>query len=458
MVVRNDWVAQKPKPDALNELAARVLDPRGQGPNPVSMALLRRDRPAFGPGGGPPGGRFSDDLAEMTAWATQLDHSYVAIQGPPGTGKTYRAANLVRALIGAGLRVGITAFSHHAIDNLLEEIVGVLTDAGELNRLHAGCRHASEPAGGGLANVTYGSNQKCAKAEFNLVAGTTWLFANNLMHDEPVDVLLIDEAGQLALADALAAARSARNLVLLGDPLQLPQVAKALHPNGSGASVLEHVLGEHGTMPDDRGVFLTETRRMHPDICRFISEEIYEGRLRSHESCAGQTTELGTGLRWLQAHHDGCTTESAEEADLVAAEIARMMATTWTDEKGERRPLTPRDVMVVAPYNDQVHLIRARLDQDERTRGVSVGTVDKFQGRQAAVVFFTMTTSSGVDIARGADFLFSRNRLNVAISRARCLAYLVCTEELLNSRAHDVDQMRLISTLCAFVERAAREP
>jgi superfamily I DNA and/or RNA helicase len=195
---------------------------------------------------------------------------------------------------------------------------------------------------------------------------------------------------------------------------------------------------------------------MHPDICRFISEEIYEGRLLSHESCAGQTTELGTGLRWLRAEHEGCVTESEEEAELVAAEIARMVGTTWTNEKGVRAPLTTDDFMVVAPYNDQVDLIRQRLDADERTFGVPVGTVDKFQGRQAAVVFFTMTTSSGVDVARGADFLFSRNRLNVAISRARCLAYLVCTEELLNSRARDVNQMRLISTLCAFVEWSCR--
>ena len=456
VVVRNDWVAQKPKPDAVNELAARVLDPAGATPNPVSMALLRRDRPAFLPGGGPPGGRFGDDLDEMAAWATQLDHSYVAIQGPPGTGKTFRAAHLVRTLIGAGLRVGITAFSHFAIDNLLDEIVDVLTDAGELDRLHAVRRqpHAQEDDPDGIKYVT--TNGPCARKEFNVVAGTTWLFAGKDMAAAPVDVLLVDEAGQLALADALAAARSARNLVLLGDPSQLPQVSKAVHPHRSGDSVLQHVLGDDVTMPDDRGVFLAETRRMHPDICRFISEEIYEGRLRSHHSCAVQTTELGTGLRWLPAEHDGCITESEEEAELVATEITRLIGTPWTNEKGERGPLTATDFMVVAPYNDQVALIRARLGSDTRTRDVPVGTVDKFQGRQAAVVFFTMTTSSGIDITHGADFLFSRNRLNVAISRARCLAYLVCTEDLLNSRARDVEQMRLISTLCAFVEWADR--
>jgi uncharacterized protein len=211
-------------------------------------------------------------------------------------------------------------------------------------------------------------------------------------------------------------------------------------------------------MPDDRGVFLSTTRRMHPDVCSFISDEIYEGRLTSHGDCHQQTTAFGTGLRWLRAEHEGRSTESPEEAEVVAAEIARLLGTPWTNQHGETGPLTGDDVMVVAPYNDQVHLIRDRLDRDPATRGVTVGTVDKFQGRQAAVVFFTMTTSSGVDMTRGADFVFSRNRLNVAVSRARCLAYLVCTEALLDSRARDVPEMRLISTLCAFVEWSEGRP
>jgi uncharacterized protein len=301
--------------------------------------------------------------------------------------------------------------------------------------------------------VEYASNNRpCARSEFNLVAGTTWLFAGNDMKDAPVDVLIVDEAGQLALADALAASRSAHNLILLGDPLQLPQVAQAAHPGGGGRSVLEHVLGTDVTMPPDRGVFLHETRRMHPDVCRFISERIYEGRLVSHPSCALQSTAFGTGLRWLQADHVGRSTESPEEAAIVADELSRLLGTAWVDQHGTSRPLMVDDVLVVAPYNDQVRLLRDHLDADPKARGVRVGTVDKFQGREAPVVFFTMTTSSAEDMPRGPEFLFSRNRLNVAISRARCLAYLVCTEALLNSRARTIDEMRLISTLCSFVE------
>ncbi|MGO9157746.1 DEAD/DEAH box helicase, partial [Mycobacterium sp.] len=310
---------------------------------------------------------------------------------------------------------------------------------------------------GNLPGVTYtNDNKHCAQSEFNLVAGTTWLFAGDAMRGAPVDVLLVDEAGQLALADTLAASRSADNLVLLGDPLQLPQVAQAVHPGGGGRSVLEHVLDNDVTMAADRGVFLTETRRMHPDVCSFISDEVYEGRLVSHPSCSQQTTVFGTGLRWLQAHHQANSTKSPEEAEIVAAEIERLIGTPWTNQRGEAHPLTVNDFMVVAPYNDQVSLIRNRLNREDRTRGVPVGTVDKFQGQQAAVVFFTMATSTGADMTRGVDFLFSRNRLNVAISRARCLAYLVCTEGLLNTRARTVPEMRLLSTLSAFVEWSQR--
>jgi len=452
VVIVNDWVSPKPKPEALSELANRLLDPRG-APNPVALALLRRDLPTFAPGHGPAAGRFTDDLVEMMTWVRHLDHSCVAVQGPPGTGKTYRGGHLIRSLVLDGQRVGITAMSHHAIDNLLQAVIALFAERGESHLLHA-VKRGQKPKTGVLPGVAYaGGNGAAAAARHNLVAGTTWLFAGQDMAAAPVDVLIVDEAGQLGLADALAASRSARNLVLLGDPLQLAQVAQAVHPAGAGASVLEHVLGDDVTMPPERGAFLAETRRMHPDVCAFISEEIYEGRLSSHDSCRQQTTQAGTGLRWIRAHHTARTTASVEEAEIVSATIDELLGTPWTDQHGRTRPLGVGDVMLVAPYNDQVDLIRERLDRDDRTRGVPVGTVDKFQGREAAVVVFSMTTSSADDMTRGADFLFSRNRLNVAVSRARCLAYLVCTEELLNSRARTVADMRLLSALCAFAER-----
>lgn len=453
VVLIDDWVGPTPKPQTLSGFAAQLLD--GAETNPVTMALLRRDLPRFTAGGGPTAGVFTDDLADMTRWVTNLDNSYAAIQGPPGAGKTYSAAHLIHALILAGRRVGVTATTHHAIDNVLEKVVKLFGKTGDSAKLHA----VKKPKTGSAwtpDGTTAGDNAKCARQEFNLVAGTTWLFCSKEMRESPVDVLLVDEAGQLSLADALAASVAARNVVLLGDPLQLPQVAQASHPHNSGRSVLEHILDGEDTMPSDRGVFLSKTFRMHPDICRFISDEIYAGRLSHDSRCAKQTTVAGTGLRWLPAEHRGSSTSSTEEAELIATEIARLVGTNWTDQEGAEKPLTVEDFMVVAPFNDQVRVIRERINANALTCGVAVGTVDKFQGREAAVVFFSMTTSTGDDISRGADFLFSRNRLNVAISRARCLAYLVCTEELLNTRARNVEDMRLIATLNAVVEYAQR--
>ena len=426
-------------------------------PNPASVALLKRDLPAFVADHGPLDGTFTDSIDDMTTWVRHLDHSYVAIQGPPGTGKTYSGARMVHSLIKAGKRVGITAMSHNAIDNLLEEIVDYFQECGDSTELKA-VRRGTKLDTGPLPGVTYAhSNGPAANAKYNLVAGTTWLFAGKDLKNSPVNVLVVDEAGQLALADALAASRSAESLVLLGDPLQLPQVSMAAHPGGGGRSVLQHILGDDTTMPSHRGVFLSETRRMHPNVCTFISEQIYEGRLTSHEDCKVQDTTSGTGLRWLPATHIDRSTECPEEADIVAEEINRLVGQEWTDATGAKAHLEVDDFMVVAPYNDQVRAIRTRLDTDPATRGVQVCTVDKFQGREAPVVFFTMTTSSAADMPRGADFLFSRHRLNVAISRARCLAYLVCTEELLNARARSVTDMRLISTLCSFVEYSETE-
>jgi len=453
-VVLNDWVRPHPKPEALSELAAAVLAAVDSAPpSETALAILRCTPPIFADGHQLPSGVFTDDLEQMKQWVLHLNGSYVAIQGPPGTGKTYTGAHLIHCLVKAGKRVGITAMSHYAIDNLLKEVLDVFTKAGDLALLHAvrkvdGSHPRPHPG------VTYTtSNDRCLDPEFNVVGGTTWLFSRAEMRVNPVDVLIVDEAGQLALADSLATAGAALGVVLLGDPLQLAQVSKGTHPNGSGASVLEHVLGGNATIPADRGVFLSQTRRMHPDVCEFISDHIYDGRLTSHPTCAVQNTGAGTGLRWLRAQHDGCSTESVAEAELIRDEISRLIGLQWIDVNKTERVLGVDDIMVVAPYNDQVGLLRAVLDESTVTAGVKVGTVDKFQGQEAPVVFFSMTASTAADIPRGIDFLFSKNRFNVAISRARALAYVVCTEDLLDSRAKSIEEMELISTLCAFVER-----
>ena len=444
------------KAGALKDLARQVLDPQAHGePGRLALSLLAAEAPRFRAGRGPRGGLFSDDLESIYQWVGELDESFVAIQGPPGTGKTYSGSHIIHHLIGRGLRIGVLAMSHAAIDNLMRATVEVFRHQGDLDALHAlrWVETPSEP----LEGITYSKKRvDLSSGEFNLIGGTAWLWANPEMRQAPVDVLLVDEAGQLSLADALASTGGARSMLFLGDPLQLAQVAKAEHPGRSGSSVLEHILGEHVTVPETRGVFLAETWRMHPEVCAFISRQIYEGRLTSNDCCDQQSTEFGTGLRWLPTKHSRRSTESPEEVATVLEQISAMLATPWTNQKGEVAALGPKDFMVVAPYNDQVRLLRAACDAHHQLRGVQVGTVDKFQGREAPVVFFTMTTSSAQDMPRGPEFLFSRNRLNVAVSRARCLAYLVCTEDLLNSRAQDIDDMRLISTLSAFVEYAQR--
>jgi uncharacterized protein len=455
VVTIDDYVGPQQKPGVLVHLAEQILgaDP-GDSPSRVSMSLLARERPRFTTGHGPVDGVFSDHLDETLKWVGHLDESYVAIQGPPGTGKTYSGSHIIYELIMAGKRVGITAMSHSVIDNLLEATYGVFAEKGQLAHLKA-LRRDAKPKVGALEGVRYEKSGTGPESDtYNLIGGTTWLWSRASMRPYPVDYLVIDEAGQLALADAVASANAARNLILLGDPLQLAQVSQAEHPDGSGASVLEHVLGEHATIPSTEGVFIAETRRMHPDICAFISSQIYERRLTSHSSCAQQSTEFGTGLRWLEAHHSQCSTESVEEADLVARQISSMLGTKWINQHGKSNALTADDFMVVAPYNDQVRVLRQTFERTPGLEGVQVGTVDKFQGREAPVVFFTMTTSSGEDMPRGPEFLFSRNRLNVAVSRARCLAFLVCTEDLLNSRARTIEEMRLIGTLSAFVEQS----
>jgi uncharacterized protein len=454
-VVEDGWVNPAPKPGVLRALGEDLLD-ASDDVNPVTLELLSAAPPRFATSGGPRDGVFTDDLEDVLGWIGQLDHSYVAVQGPPGAGKTYLGARAIYALVKGGKRVGITAMSHSAAENLLEAVHALFDEEEEIFLLRAVKRSAKKVVHGGLEGVTYCQyNAGCARNDFNVVVGTTWLFSSSEMQASPVDYLFIDEAGQLSLADAVAASGAAHNLILLGDPQQLAQVAQATHPDHSGASVLEHVLAGSKIIGSDRGVFLSETRRMHPEITNFISERFYEGQLDAHSSCAVQSVDdVGTGLRYLAATHEGCTTESPEEAELVHATILDLLGRGWTNSLGVTNTLEAIDFMVVAPFNDQVDLLRLRMDADPLTEGVQVGTVDKFQGREAPVVFFTMTTSSRSEMVRGAEFLFSPNRMNVAISRARCVAYLVATEALLVSPKSGDDAAPLVENALALVAAA----
>jgi len=372
---------------------------------------------------------------ERVPLAEQLEGSYLYVQGPPGSGKTYTGARLVLHLLDRGKRVGVASNSHKAIHNLLDEIVEAGLTARGLKKCSTGNEESVYERG------TVESEEDIdafLDPDVRLLAGTAWLFAREEL-DQQLDYLVIDEAGQVSLADALAMGTSARSLILLGDPMQLAQVTQGIHPGGSGASVLEHLLGDHVTVPEDRGLFLERTRRLHPDVCRYISDSFYEGRLESDAVCAGRTTAFGTGIRYLPVEHSGNRQSSEEEADAVAGEVRRLL------DAG----LPAREILVVAAYNAHVRCLRGRLPD-----AVRVGTVDKFQGQEADVVFFSMASSSGEDIPRGLEFLFSANRLNVAISRARCLAYLVASPRLLEIDCRSIEQMRLANALCRLVDMA----
>ncbi|HLG54375.1 MAG TPA: TM0106 family RecB-like putative nuclease [Vicinamibacterales bacterium] len=395
------------------------------------------------------------DLAEQQSLVASLDNSYLFIQGPPGSGKTWTGARLIVSLIAAGKRVGVAANSHKAINNLLAGVESVARDE---HLVFTGIKRCSDEDDGfeGTQIVNVFEAKECDASDASLIGGTAWQFSREAM-DGRLDCLFIDEAGQVSLADTVAMGTAARNLVLLGDPQQLPQVRQGIHPGESGRSVLEHLLAGRATVPEDRGVFLDRTWRMHPDVCAFISQLSYEARLRSAEGRDRQRITSpgldGAGLRFLPVEHAGNAQASVEEANAVAVAVRGLLAGgTFTDVDGQVRKLTVRDILVVAPYNMQVRCLREALPA-----GIEVGTVDKFQGREAPVVVFSMASSSGEDVPRGLEFLFSRNRFNVAISRAKALAVLVCSPRLLDVPCRKVDQIRLVNSLCRFAENASAQ-
>ena len=424
----------------------------GDGRYPALRAVLARERPTVR-GLAPGADVQTTDLEEMKSLALDLDASYLFLQGPPGTGKTWTGARIVVHLLAHGRRVGIAAQSHKAIHNLLAEVEKVARETGvRFKGLKKSSSANPESVYDGEFVTSDSDNETFVAAgpEIRLLAGTAWLFSRADL-DGKLDYLVIDEAGQVSLADALAMGAAARNLILLGDPLQLAQVSQGVHPDGAGASVLEHLLGDAPTIPVDRGVFLERSFRMHPDVSAFISEIVYAGRLHSDPSARRRATSSGTGIRFAPVDHEGNRSHSDEEVAKIATMIAAMRGGTFTDADDTTRRLRDDDFMVVAPYNAQVLRLRAGLPG-----GVRVGTVDKFQGQEAPVVFFSMATSSGEDVPRSLSFLFSRNRLNVAISRAQCLAVLVCAPRLLEARCQSIEEMQLVNALCRLVEYAER--
>ena len=388
-----------------------------------------------------------------------LDRGVLPIQGPPGTGKTRKGAEMICALVRAGKTVGITATSHAVIRNLIAATCKEAEETGTLLRFVQKVREVSESERYPITETTDNGAvlEALSTGEAQVAAGTAWMWSREEFASS-VEVLFVDEAGQMSLANTLAASHAAPTLVLLGDPQQLDQPLQGSHPEGADTSALGHLLGDRRTMPREWGLFLPRTWRLHPSICEFTSEVFYEGSLqpvsdlrhpRRHSLNGAGGLDDG-GLWYSPVEHEGNQSASVEEAEQVAALVNRLLGggVSWTDREGETTPLTEDDILIVSPYNAQLAELRRLLPN------ARIGTVDKFQGQEAPVVFYSMATSSAEDAPRGMDFLYSVNRLNVATSRAQCVTILVLSPRLFEPECRTPHQMRLANALCRYRELA----
>ena len=418
-------VNTKPLRDAIEAAAADVAAGLPHLPRTAVADILLRQRPRTRSGADLP--RSGGAIDDITAALLDLDSSYVAVHGPPGTGKTYTAAQVITRLVADhGWRIGVVAQSHAVVENLLQGAIKAGIDPTgsakkKSDRADVAWQQIGENEYAGFITGTAGC----------VIGGTAWDFANpGRVPPGSLDLLVIDEAGQFCLANTIAVAASAANLLLLGDPQQLPQVSQGTHPEPVDGSALGWLVEDHRTLPAERGYFLDRTHRMHPAVCAPVSALSYEGRLQPHDevTAARRLDGYPPGVQVLRVHHEGNSTESPEEADAIVDLIHALVGLDWTTEDGTR-PLTSsrragagalqRAGRAAAPA-----LAAAGLGD------VRVGTVDKFQGAEAPVAIVSMTASSVDDIPRGIPFLLNRNRLNVAISRAQYAAVIVRADAL----------------------------
>jgi uncharacterized protein len=454
--------------DRLRDLGGRVVrdglrdDAGGDaGRVDAATALLLRRHPA----GGVPADALRRDTETAAAAAIRLvpvlGGSYLPIQGPPGTGKTYTAAEQILNLVESGRTVAITAPSHAVIHNLIGKICEHADERGVKPRIGQRADSDNPYLHPRATGMPYDKLEHALRdGDLGVAAGTTWMWSREEFAGA-ADTLFVDEAGQLSLADVLAVSHAAENLVLLGDPQQLAQPSQATHPPGAGVSALEHVLGDHATMPPGAGLLLDQTYRMHPELCRFTSEVFYDGRLTAIatlelQQILGETPLRGSGLRFHQVPHAGNTNASREEAGAVASLVQDLLSKSWQDRNGARAAITPSHILVVTPYNAQIRAIREALAAAGCPAGVQVGTVDKFQGREAPVSIYSMATSSADQAPRGLDFLYDPHRLNVATSRAKAMAIIVASPDLVRVSCRTPRQMLLVNALCRAWEASPR--
>ncbi|WP_350227702.1 DEAD/DEAH box helicase [Paraoerskovia sediminicola] len=434
-------------------------------PQTPAVEIVRRRPPRVDGGPLPAVGdgprRYIDALL---AALRGIDGSYVAVQGPPGTGKTYVGSHVVAELVAGGWRVGVVAQSHAVVANFLQKVVSAgVSPAQVAKKLPAGAKPDPEVPWRELDGKGLAAH---AAAGPGVVGGTAWDFANETSYAEScLDLLVIDEAGQFSLANTVAVGRSARRLLLLGDPQQLPQVTQGQHPEPVDVSALSHLAGDHAVLPGELGYFLETTWRMHPEVTAPVSRLSYDGRLRAEAAAAGRSlTGVEPGVGCVRVEHTGNVQSSAEEAEEVVRQVRAVVGRTWDDGKTEPaegatdperppvgRPLEAADILVVAAYNAQVGVVQDALDR-AGLAAVRVGTVDKFQGQEAPVAILTTAASSPAEVPRGMGFLLSRNRINVAVSRAQWRAVVVRSDRLtdyLPATPDELAELGAFIALCA---------
>jgi predicted RecB family nuclease len=460
-VFREQFARNAVLENGLLEFAEHVRD-HGfptSGPFAPAADLLLRRAPQRGQRG--PNGQLRLDDESMLAAALricqQLGSGVLPIQGPPGTGKSHTGGHTIAALVRAGHKVGVTAVSHKVIDNLLGKVHQAAAETRTKIRL---VHKHGESAPPGIEYIDDGDAALAAVGRGAVVGGTAWLWARKEAK-QLLDYLFVDEAGQMSLAQVLAFARAAKNLVLLGDPQQLEQPHKGTHPDGADVAALTHLVGpERATLDDHQGLFLEQTWRLHPSVCEFTSELYYDGRLTPVAGCEQQRIDGtgvvdGAGMFVVDCAHEGNQASAPEEVDAIVQLVERMLRSkpTWTDRDGKVTPLTAEKILVIAPYNAQVAALRRALAPLGVTQ---VGTVDKFQGQEAPLVIYSCTSSSPEDAPRGLAFLYDPHRLNVATSRAKCAFVMVASPRLFRPDVRTPEQMRMANGMCRFREVARR--
>lgn len=385
-----------------------------------------------------------------------LDRSYVAVQGPPGAGKTFLASHVIARLVAEGAKVGVVAQSHAVIENLMSACCAREGfDASRAVRLRGKSVTPDAP----WAEVSDSElTELISGADGLLFGGTVWDYASERrVPAGSLDVLVVDEAGQFSLTNTVAAARAARSVLLLGDPQQLPQVSTGVHPYPVDVSALGWLSDGAAALDPRFGYFLGESWRMDSALCERVSWLSYDGALASAAATAGRALQgVAPGVVSYPVEHAGCSVRSVQEAQAVVDCVRELLGREWVPAAGaEPRPLAAEDCIVVAAYNAQVDCVREALVAaglaDSSGAGVRVGTVDKFQGQEAAVVLVSLA-SSRVDSGRGAGFVLSPNRLNVAVSRGQWQAVLVHSPLVARSGPQDVEEVLALSGFAGLVE------